>query len=114
MNVNVQFKEERHILWGIIAGEIDTYTAVHLREELDSVSITKGLQIVLDLSEVAYMDSTGLGVFVAFYKRTVKEQAHVKLVGLSSRLFRLFEITGLSELIDIESAKKVEYSNEGI
>lgn len=114
MNVNVQFKKENHILWGFVAGEIDTYTAVHLREELDAVFIKKELQIILDLSEVTYMDSTGLGVFVAFYKRTVKEEAHVKLVGLSSRLLRLFEITGLSELMDIESEKKVEFSNEGI
>lgn len=114
MNVNVQFKKENHILWGFVAGEIDTYTAVHLREELDAVFITEELQIILDLSEVTYMDSTGLGVFVAFYKRTVKEEAHVKLVGLSSRLLRLFEITGLSELMDIESEKKVEFSNEGI
>lgn len=114
MNVNVQFKEEGEVLRGFVEGEIDTFTAVQLREELDSITITEGLKIVLDLSKVAYMDSTGLGVFVALYKKVTKDQAHLKLVGLSNRLARLFEITGLSDLMDIESEKKVELSNEGI
>ena len=110
MNVNVQFKQEGSVLCGYIEGEIDAFTAVQLREELDALVITKQLEIILDLSNVVYMDSTGLGVFVAFYKRAVKENAYLKLVGLSNRILRLFDITGLSELMDIESDKKVESS----
>jgi len=55
-----------------------------------------------------------LGVFVAFYKKVLKENANLKLVRLSGRLARLFEITGLSELMDIETDKKVEPANECI
>lgn len=114
MNVNVQFKQEDNVLHGYIEGEIDAFTAVQLREKLDAIVMTKELEIILDLSHVVYMDSTGLGVFVAFYKKTVKENAYLKLVGLSNRMVRLFDITGLSELMDIDSDKKVELSNEGI
>lgn len=114
MNVSVQFREDREILRGYIEGEIDTFTAPVLREEFDSIRITNGLLIELDLSKVSYMDSTGLGVFIAFYKRIIREDAKLKLVRLSSRLTRLFKITGLSELMDIETEKKVELSNESI
>lgn len=114
MNVNVQFLEDGDVLRGFIEGEIDTYTAPILREELDSIRISNNLLIELDLSKVNYMDSTGLGVFVAFYKRVNRENGHLKLVRLTSRLSRLFDITGLNELMDIESNKKVEQSDGSI
>lgn len=108
MDMAIHFKELDNKLYGFIEGEIDTFTASGLREELEAVKITEGLEIVLNLSKVNYMDSTGLGIFVAFYKRTLREDGKVKLVGLSNRLQRLFEITGLSDLMDIETDKKVE------
>lgn len=102
MDVNIQFREEGNLLLGFIEGEIDTFTAPTLREELEKIQLSKEISVELDLSKVNYMDSTGLGVFVAFYKRATKENANLKLINLSSRLTRLFEITGLSELMDIE------------
>ncbi|MCP1146263.1 STAS domain-containing protein [Lysinibacillus endophyticus] len=107
MNVSVQFRKNDNTLQGFVEGELDTYTAPMLREELDSIQLFEGMSIELDLSNVRYMDSTGLGVFVAFYKKVMKQKANLKLVALSSRLARLFEITGLSELMEIESVKKV-------
>ncbi len=108
MNVNVQFREDGSVLRGYIEGEIDTFTAPILREELETVRIVEGRQIELDLSKVNYMDSTGLGIFVAFYKKIVRENASLKLVNLSNRLVRLFEITGLSELMSIETDEELE------
>lgn len=114
MDMVVNFKKDGTKLYGYVEGEIDTFTASGLREELEAVKITEGMEIKLDLSKVNYMDSTGLGILVAFYKRALREEGKVKIVGLSKRLQRLFEITGLSELMDIETDKKVELSNEGI
>ncbi|WP_332646315.1 STAS domain-containing protein [Lysinibacillus sp. 54212] len=114
MNINVYFREEDAVLRGFVEGEIDTFTAPILREELDVIKITEQHTIELDLSKVSYMDSTGLGIFVAFYKKVTRERAELKLVNLTDRLTRLFEITGLSELMNIESNEKVEVSNESI
>lgn len=108
MNVNVQFREDGSVLRGYIEGEIDTFTAPILREELETVRIVEGRKIELDLSKVNYMDSTGLGIFVAFYKKVIRENASLKLVNLSTRLVRLFEITGLSELMSIETDEELE------
>lgn len=114
MEIAIHFKEDGEKLCGFVEGEIDTYTASALRGELEAVKITEGMEIHLDLSKVNYLDSTGLGIFIFFYKKVLREKGKVKLVGLSKRLQRLFEITGLSELMDIETDKKVELSNEGI
>ena len=44
------------------------------------------MQAELDLSEVGYMDSTGLGVFVGFYKAVKANGGHVKITGVNTRL----------------------------
>lgn len=108
--MKVYFKEDNDILRGFVEGEIDAYTAPQLREGLEVVEVQQGANIEVDLTNVNYIDSTGLGVFVAFYKRVQREGGDVRLVGLSERIQRLFEITGLSELMNIEGEKKVELS----
>lgn len=110
MDMKVYFKEDGDILRGFVEGEIDAYTAPQLREGLDAAEVTEGKQIEVDLTHVNYIDSTGLGVFVAFYKRVQREGGNVRLVGLSERIQRLFEITGLSELMNIQGEKKVKLS----
>lgn len=106
MNIQVELKEAGGKLTGFIRGEIDAHTAPVLREKLEQHQNIEGLNAELDLSDVDYMDSTGLGVFVAFYKSVNAKGGHVKLKGLSSRLKRLFDITGLGDIMDIESVGK--------
>ena len=86
-----------------IVGEIDAFTAPVLKERLASGEQMSGLEAELDLSEVDYMDSTGLGVFVGFYKSIKSNGGHLKITGVNKRLKRLFEITGLDEIMDIET-----------
>ena len=114
MNVNVQFREEGKVLKGFVEGEIDTFTAPVLREELDLIRMVEGQSIEINLSKVTYMDSTGLGIFVAFYKKATREKVALKLVGLTNRLVRLFEITGLKDLMIIEVDEKVGTGNETV
>ncbi len=108
MELNIHFRKESNLLKVFIEGEIDTFTAPKLRDKLESFDIDPNYIIELDLSKVVYMDSTGLGVIVALYKKVTREQGNLKLVGLSARLIRLFTITGLSELMNIEVEVKVE------
>lgn len=106
MNIQVELEETDNKLKGYIHGEIDAHTAPVLREKLEAYQNKDGVNAELDLSDVNYMDSTGLGVFVAFYKSVNSNGGHVKLKGLSARLKRLFDITGLGDIMDIESVGK--------
>ncbi|GEN85209.1 anti-sigma-B factor antagonist [Sporosarcina luteola] len=111
MNLQVELLEENSVQYYKVVGEIDAFTAPVLKERLAAVENIQELKAELDLSEVDYMDSTGLGVFVGFYKTVTSNGGHVKITGLNKRLHRLFEITGLSEIIDIE--KKESEDNNG-
>ncbi|MGD6818532.1 anti-sigma factor antagonist [Metabacillus sp. 84] len=86
-----------------VAGEIDAYTAPKLREELLPLADESEPKLVINLRDVSYMDSTGLGVFVGLLKNVRKNNGELQLVELSERLERLFTITGLNDIIDISS-----------
>jgi anti-sigma B factor antagonist len=103
MDLQVLLTEENQILRFKLVGEVDAFTAPILKERFEATVQPNGQQVELDLSEVAYMDSTGLGVFVGFFKTLKANEGHLKIVGVNSRLQRLFEITGLNEVMDIES-----------
>lgn len=105
MELEIDLTVENGIQYFKIAGEIDAYTVTLLKERLATVQDENGIQVELNLSDVSYMDSTGLGVFVGFYKRVTANEGHMKITGLNVRLKRLFEITGLDEIMDIEAEK---------
>lgn len=105
MNLQVELLEKDSIQCFKVFGEIDAFTAPMLKERLASVQKTADLQVELDLSEVVYIDSTGLGVFVGFYKGLQENGGYMKITGVNARLKRLFEITGLDKIIDIEGKK---------
>ncbi len=104
MGLNIQFGGSGNLLRGVIEGEIDIQTAEKLKDELELIVLTEGMIIELDFSKVIYMDSSGLGVIVALYKRVIKKKVDLKMV-LSERMMRMFKITGLSEFIDIEMGR---------
>lgn len=89
-----------------LAGEVDAYTAPKLKESVLPKTKIENHLVKVDLNDVNYMDSTGLGVFISALKSTKENNSHLKLVHLQDRVARLFRITGLDEVIDINSAVK--------
>ncbi|GAE28902.1 MULTISPECIES: STAS domain-containing protein [Halalkalibacter] len=107
MNLSVRFekKENEHNVF--LTGEIDAYTAPKLKESLAPLAQYHDQDIIIDLSDVEYIDSTGLGIFIGVFKAMHNHNGHLKLVGLSERIHRLFSITGLDEVMTIEKKERV-------
>ncbi|EGK09501.1 anti-anti-sigma factor (RsbW antagonist) [Desmospora sp. 8437] len=102
MDVSIQEKRQsEQIVTLIVSGEVDAYTAPQLRERLMPLC-QKMREVHLNLSQVDYMDSTALGVLIGAYKQLRSRKGRLVLTGMSPRLKRLFRITGLTEVIDIE------------
>lgn len=84
-----------------VEGEIDVYTAPQLREKLLPLCATEKT-VTVNLREVEYIDSTGLGVLIGAYKAQRSVGGKLVLIGMNQRLQRLFRITGLDEVMEIE------------
>lgn len=80
-----------------VAGEIDASTAPALDEAIRHLPIGKGA-VVLDLSGVSFIDSSGLRVLISLAGRANDEGRSVVLRHPSPTVARLLEITGLAEM----------------
>ncbi|WP_188456841.1 STAS domain-containing protein [Virgibacillus oceani] len=104
MNLAIEVTEENIKSIVSLSGEIDAYTAPQLKEALLPLTKADGQIVEVDLENVNYMDSTGLGIFISALKSSKENNSHLKLINLQDRVYRLFKITGLIEIIDIKAA----------
>jgi anti-sigma B factor antagonist len=83
------------------AGELDAYTGPQLREEL-SGAVDDGVRwLVLDMAQVEYIDSVGLGIIVGAAKRTIERAGNLAVVASRANVLRVFEISGTRELLNV-------------
>jgi anti-sigma B factor antagonist len=87
-----------------VGGEVDVYTAPKLRERLVDMVNTGHKQLVVDLSRVEFLDSTGLGVLVGAHRRLRARDGSLDLVCPHERVLKVFRITGLDNVFDIHSS----------
>ena len=78
-----------------VGGEVELHSAPQLREELHRVCEAEKPCIVVDLSGVSFIDSTGLGVLIGGLKRA-RERGSLSVVVTQYKVRRVFEITGLT------------------
>ena len=83
-----------------VFGEVDVYAAPALREGLTEL-LQDGSSVVVDLSEVGFLDSTGLGALVAARTTASDQGAALPLVCTHQRILKLFTITGLDGVFKI-------------
>jgi anti-sigma B factor antagonist len=101
MDLTVQVDELDGWAVARVYGDVDVATAPRLRERLVAL-VTKGQpRIVLDLDEVGFLDSTGLGVIIGVLKRTRTHGGDLRLVATNDRLVSLFELTGLDRTLPL-------------
>jgi anti-sigma B factor antagonist len=94
-----------------VSGEIHVQTAPRFSRRL-SEAIDKGnTEIVLDLSAVEFIDSTGLSVLLSGLRRVTALQGRLAIVCANPTVLRLFEITSLDETFDIFPARAQAFAH---
>ncbi len=84
-----------------IEGEIDVYNAYELRNEINRAIEDKFYRVIIDLKNVSYIDSSGLGVLVSGVKTVMNHQGVLKLVELNEKIRSLTKLTGLEKFFEI-------------
>ena len=88
----------------VVGGEIDVYTAPKLREQLVELETEGQHDLVVDLDQVEFLDSTGLGVLVGGLKRVRAHDGSLRLVCTQERILKVFRITGLTKIFPIHDS----------
>lgn len=87
----------------VFTGDLDLATAGTLREAIQEKRAGGLTELTLDLSDVGFMDSLGIGLLVATHNRLKEEGAKMRLI-VPQRLYVLLELTGLIDLLHPEKA----------
>jgi len=88
-----------------VAGELEMHSAPHLRQELLQACEGSEPRVLVDLSGLSFIDSTGIGVLVGALKRARENGGSLVLVCASERIRRVFEITGLLQALPLYASK---------
>lgn len=85
-----------------IKGEIDIYSSPGFKESLTESINDVDHDIILDCSELSYIDSMGLGILVGALKRVKEKGKNIIIRNPKSTVRKLFKITGLDKAFIIE------------
>ena len=87
-----------------VEGDLDLASAPRLKWMLVDALGEGHSQLILDLSQATFMDSTALAVIVTEHKRLRHSDGTLTIISPPSSVRRLFEITGLTTVLDIVPA----------
>jgi len=87
-----------------VSGEVDLATSPNLDSEIIAAIESGSNSVVIDLTAVSFMDSSGLGVIVRGLKRCREADKNLDLVITNERVLKVFGITGLDQVIPIHGS----------
>ena len=87
-----------------IQGDVDLASSPRLREQF--IELVRGghRNVVVDLTAVDFIDSTGLGILVGAFRRLRQQGGDMSVVCTRPRILQLFEITGLAKVFAIHAS----------
>lgn len=80
---------------------LDAHNSDQLKQELSRLFGEGKTGVVVDLKEVRFIDSSGLGALVSGFKNASTRQASLKLSSLQNQVKSMFELTRLHRVFDI-------------
>ena len=88
-----------------LSGEVDLYTAPEFKQQLLETIGQGTKEVVVDLSDTTFIDSTTLGVLVGGVKRLRPNGGRLSLVCTDRNIAKIFEITGLDKVFPIHGSR---------
>lgn len=100
MIINIQEKPEATLL-ELGEERLDAHNSGDLKNEMLSLFEDGKNQLVIDLKEVRFIDSSGLGALVSGYKNASARNGNLKLCALQPQVKSMFELTRLHRVFEI-------------
>ena len=98
--MEIKTRVYKNALYISLNGELDEHCANYTRETLDQVlDKEKYNQVIVDLSELDFMDSTGIGVMIGRYKKLKSNEIPLYLTNPNKHIDKIFDMTGLYKIM---------------
>jgi len=101
--MNIEYKKDGNTLTVILSGDLDTNTAPVLTSALEEC--LEGItSLILDLTGVGYLSSAGIRAILRAENSMNAVSGSLQLVGVQPAVYKVLEITMLSDSLDITQA----------
>lgn len=100
MNLKTEAHDEIRIVF-VKEERLDAHNSDELKSELNRLFESGMKDVLIDLKDVRFIDSSGLGVLVSGFKNASARQGSLKLSGLQAQVKSMFELTRLHRVFDI-------------
>jgi anti-sigma B factor antagonist len=101
MKIQLTNQGDIHVLE--LSGELDYHSSPELREKLTELTVKQAPKILVNLSGVDYMDSSGIATFVEAFQKAKRYQGRLILAALTPTVRGVFEIAKLDSIFEITS-----------
>ncbi|HHY82350.1 MAG TPA: anti-sigma F factor antagonist [Clostridiales bacterium] len=106
-------ERKKDILIVRLEGELDHHHAEEIRKSLDELLEDSSIRhLILDLRNLNFMDSSGIGVFIGRYKTISKRGGQVCITNVNPQLARILDVSGLYRILKVYNT--VEQAVDGI
>jgi anti-sigma B factor antagonist len=85
----------------MIKGNMSADAIEHTRGEIEGIVAVDGIELLLDLKEVEFIDSSGIGAIVYMVKRCRRSGGTVKIANVQGQVRDVFRMAGLDKALDI-------------
>ncbi len=100
--METKYLADKDVWFVTIDNDLDLYSVPELRKVISECISQKEADFVLDCSEMGFIDSTGLGELASLMKNVKKYYGTITIKGLKKHIKKVFMITGLSTIFNIE------------
>jgi stage II sporulation protein AA (anti-sigma F factor antagonist) len=88
----------------VLSGEIDHHTAKDIREKIDaSIMDIQPQELILDFSQVTFMDSSGIGLVMGRFKVMKEIEGKVIVEGAAQQIIKVMKLSGLDRIATIKN-----------
>ena len=115
MSLNIDIEIKQDVLCIRLSGELDHHTADELREKAtNAIERNEIRHIVLNLEDLSFMDSSGLGVIIGRYKQIKQVHGEMVVCAISPAIQRLFDMSGLFKILKLEPTEEFALQRLGV
>ena len=112
--VEIKNELDKGIYFIQVIGEIDASSSIHLDQSI-SEATQQHKKILINCSELEYISSAGLGVFMSYINELEDNNIKMVIFGLSEKVKHVFQILGLDQLLKItETEEEAKHLVDGI
>ena len=100
LDIKVESREEVVVLF--LRGEIDSVFSQKLRDQIKLLAEGSKYKIIIDMTDLTYLDSSALGAIIAGLKVLDRYGGGMKISGVNTFIEDVFKITRFGEVVDIQ------------